>query len=226
MKVAQSCPTLQLHRLYSPWNSPDQNTAVGTLSLLQGPSQSRDRTQISCIAGGFFNSWTTRETRTRVRRPFQHNSCLLPIPSDFSSLACLSQRAPWELGCPFSPWTPVPYMESGYSKGKSWMSEWMTEVIFKKHPDTLIPLETQKASCIWISFFIHNFIYFGWAGSSLRWGLFSSCRKQRLLSRGGVGFSLLGFRLRWSPHSRAPGWSGRGMRAQWLRLPGTGAQAQ
>ena len=36
----------------------------------------------------------------------------------------------------------------------------MTEVIFKKHPDTLIPLEIQKASCVWISFFIHNFIYF------------------------------------------------------------------
>ena len=28
--------SLQLHRLYSPWNSPGQNTGVGTLSLLQG----------------------------------------------------------------------------------------------------------------------------------------------------------------------------------------------
>ena len=27
---------LQLHRLYSPWNFPDQNTGVGSLSLLQG----------------------------------------------------------------------------------------------------------------------------------------------------------------------------------------------
>ena len=31
VKVAQSCPTL-----YSPWNSPGQNTGVGNLSLLQG----------------------------------------------------------------------------------------------------------------------------------------------------------------------------------------------
>ena len=36
-KVAQSCPTLcDPHGLYSPWNSPGQNTGVGSLSLLQG----------------------------------------------------------------------------------------------------------------------------------------------------------------------------------------------
>ena len=40
-------------RLYSPWNSPGQNTGVGSLSLLQGSSQPRDRTQVSSIAGGF-----------------------------------------------------------------------------------------------------------------------------------------------------------------------------
>ena len=34
--VTQSCLTLQPHGLYSPWNSPGQNTRVGTLSLLQG----------------------------------------------------------------------------------------------------------------------------------------------------------------------------------------------
>ena len=28
--------SLQLHVLYSPWNSPGQNTGVGSLSLLQG----------------------------------------------------------------------------------------------------------------------------------------------------------------------------------------------
>ena len=36
VKVAQSCLTLQPHGLYSPWNSPGQNTGVGSLSLLQG----------------------------------------------------------------------------------------------------------------------------------------------------------------------------------------------
>ena len=35
-KVAVVSDSLQPHRLYSPWNSPGQNTAVGRLSLLQG----------------------------------------------------------------------------------------------------------------------------------------------------------------------------------------------
>ena len=51
----------QPHGLYSPWNSPGQNTGVGSLSFLQGIFPTRDRTQVSCIAGGFFPSWATRE---------------------------------------------------------------------------------------------------------------------------------------------------------------------
>ena len=35
-KFAQLCPTLRPHGLHSPWNSPGQNTGVGSLSLLQG----------------------------------------------------------------------------------------------------------------------------------------------------------------------------------------------
>ena len=86
--------SLQPHGLYSPWNSPGQNTGVGSLSLLQGifptqgsnpglphckrilsqlshkgsprilewvaysfssgSSRSRNRTDVSCIAGRFF----------------------------------------------------------------------------------------------------------------------------------------------------------------------------
>ena len=49
------------HGLYSPWNSPGQNTGVGTLSLFQGIFQFRDWTQVSRIAGRFFTSWATRE---------------------------------------------------------------------------------------------------------------------------------------------------------------------
>ena len=36
VKFAQSCPTLQPCGQYSSWNSPGQNTGVGSLSLLQG----------------------------------------------------------------------------------------------------------------------------------------------------------------------------------------------
>ena len=35
VKVIQPCPTLRPHGLYSPWNSPGQETAVGSLCLLQ-----------------------------------------------------------------------------------------------------------------------------------------------------------------------------------------------
>ena len=93
--------SLWLHGLYSPWNSPGQNTRVGSLSLLQGifptqgwnpslphcsqilyqlshkrsprllewvaypfssrSSQLRNRTRVSCIAGGLFTNWAIRE---------------------------------------------------------------------------------------------------------------------------------------------------------------------
>jgi len=53
--------SLRPHGLYSSWNSPGQNTGVGSRSLLQGIFPTKDRTQVSCIAGGFFTSWATRE---------------------------------------------------------------------------------------------------------------------------------------------------------------------
>ena len=42
--------SLQPHGLYSPWNSPGQNTGVGSLSLPQGSSELRDQTQVLHIA--------------------------------------------------------------------------------------------------------------------------------------------------------------------------------
>ena len=50
------------HGLYSPWNSPGQNTEVGSFSLLQGIFPA----QVSRIAGGFFTSWTTREAQAML----------------------------------------------------------------------------------------------------------------------------------------------------------------
>ena len=46
---------LQPHGLYSPWNSPGQNTGVLAFPFW-GSSQPRDRIQVSRIAGGFFTS--------------------------------------------------------------------------------------------------------------------------------------------------------------------------
>ena len=45
------------------WNSPGQNTRVWVaFPFSRGSSQSRDLTQVSCIAAGFFTSWATRES--------------------------------------------------------------------------------------------------------------------------------------------------------------------
>ena len=62
VKVAQSCPTLC---------DPVDYTVHGVLQarilecvafpFSRGSSQPRDQTQVSCIAGGFFTSWATRE---------------------------------------------------------------------------------------------------------------------------------------------------------------------
>ena len=98
------------HGLYSPWNSPGQNTGVGCLSLFQGifptqgsnpglphckwilyqlshqgsprimewvaypfsrgSSRPRNQTRESCIAGGFFTSWATREAQVNILLAF------------------------------------------------------------------------------------------------------------------------------------------------------------
>ena len=54
--------SLRPHGLYSPWNSPGQNTEAGSRSLLQGIFP----TQASCIAGRFFTSWATREVQNWI----------------------------------------------------------------------------------------------------------------------------------------------------------------
>ena len=49
------------HGLYRPWNSPDQNAGVGSLSVLQGIFPTQGSNPVSLIEDGFFISWATRE---------------------------------------------------------------------------------------------------------------------------------------------------------------------
>ena len=53
---------LRPHGLYSPWNSPGQNTGVGSISLLQEVFPTQGLNPGLPHAGGFFTSWATRET--------------------------------------------------------------------------------------------------------------------------------------------------------------------
>ena len=63
MKLLSRVDSLWPQGLYSPWNSPGQNTGVGRHSLLRGSSQPRDRSRVSHFAGKFFTSWAPREAQ-------------------------------------------------------------------------------------------------------------------------------------------------------------------
>ena len=63
VKVSVVSDSLWPRGPYSPWNSPGQNTGVGAFPFSRRSSQPRDRTQVSCIAGGFFTSWSTGEAQ-------------------------------------------------------------------------------------------------------------------------------------------------------------------
>ena len=67
VKWSESCSvmsdSLWPHGLYSPRNSPGQNTGVYSLPFSRGSSQPRDPTEVSHIAGRFFTSWATREAQ-------------------------------------------------------------------------------------------------------------------------------------------------------------------
>ena len=56
------------HGLYSPWNSPGQNTGVGSQSFLQGNLLTRNQTGVSWIARRFLTNWAIREVMGRRDR--------------------------------------------------------------------------------------------------------------------------------------------------------------
>ena len=64
VKVAQSCPTLCNPMDYiGHWILQARILEWVAVPFSRGSSQSRNRTQVSRIAGGFFTSWVTREAR-------------------------------------------------------------------------------------------------------------------------------------------------------------------
>ena len=55
--------------LICPWNFPGKDTGVGCHFLLQGPSQPRDRTHVSCIADRLFTAEPQGKTPSEVYSP-------------------------------------------------------------------------------------------------------------------------------------------------------------
>ena len=63
VKVKVTSDPLRPHTLYSPWNSPNQNTGMGSLPFSRGSSQPRDWTHVFWIACEFFTSFATGEAQ-------------------------------------------------------------------------------------------------------------------------------------------------------------------
>ena len=68
VKVTQLCPTLcdpldcTVHGIFQA-----RILEWVTFPFSRGSSQSRDQTQVSCIAGGFFTNWATREAHLGIK---------------------------------------------------------------------------------------------------------------------------------------------------------------
>ena len=77
-------------RLLWPWDSSGKSTGAGCNFLLQGSSQPRNHTWVSCIAGRFFTYWAMRESIIYIKEPeivgiSVTQSCLtLCDPMDYS----------------------------------------------------------------------------------------------------------------------------------------------
>ena len=117
MKVTQSCPTLcdpmeyTVHRILQA-----RILEWVALSLLQGIFP----TQVSCIAGGFFTSWATKETRTskivrncwrKVKMKVAESCPTLCNPMDYTIHVILQTR--------ILEWVAVPF-----SRGSSQPRDW------------------------------------------------------------------------------------------------------
>ena len=101
VKVAQSLSdSLQPYGLYSPWNSPGQTTGVGSLSLLQGTSEPRNRTIAWKI------SWTEELGRL-------HSMRSLRVRHDWATSLSLITFMHWR-----RKWQPILEFLPGESQGR------------------------------------------------------------------------------------------------------------
>ena len=84
--VVSTC--LQTLGLYSPWNSPSQNTRVGSLSLPQRIFPTQGSNPGLRIAGGFFTSWATKEAQHLLKIKSKAASSFTSAPCNLSRNLC------------------------------------------------------------------------------------------------------------------------------------------
>ena len=95
VKVAQLCPAL-CDPMDSIVHGILQARILEWVAFLfsRGYSQPRDRTEVSCIAGGFFTSWATREARESKLISCIHFVILqcLPLSSTVGNVCSISKQ--------------------------------------------------------------------------------------------------------------------------------------
>ena len=80
---------LRMDSLPSELPGKPKNTAVHSLSLLQGIFLTRNWTRVSWIAGGFFTSWATREAWLRAQFKLNDWVLYLSLTAHLGQLACI-----------------------------------------------------------------------------------------------------------------------------------------
>ena len=87
-------------------------------------SQHRDQTEVSCIAGGFFTSWATREALSLIQGP----NFLLVIGSVEQIPETVKDGEAWHAGV------------QGVAKRQTWLSDWTTKpLVFREWWQRLSP---------------------------------------------------------------------------------------
>ena len=111
--------SLQPYGLYSLWNSPYQNTGVGSLSLFQGFFPTQGSTQVSHIAGWLYQQSHKRSPRILewVVYPFSRESS---HPRNWTRVSCIA-------GGFFTNWEirEALKMEKLYTISKNKMESWL-----------------------------------------------------------------------------------------------------
>ena len=134
------------HGLYSPWNSPAQNTGAGSLSLLQGifPTQGLNPGLLRCRQ--ILYQLSHREA-PKVNKIIVYFCCCL-VPK-----LCLTLWDPMEYSSPGSSvhrisqgrtleWVAIPF-----SRGSSWPRDWIHISCMSKQVITTPPWKPLSSSC-------------------------------------------------------------------------------
>ena len=106
----------------------------------RGFSKPRDQTQVSCIAGGFFTSWASREAQCSVNSHI-FREILQNSPSQASAIC--------------EPWTP--WYQAGFRKGRGNRDQianihWITEKARESRKTSISSLLTiPKPLTVWIT---------------------------------------------------------------------------